>query len=386
MRAFAWSTVVFFHCALFTGFLTPGSARALRSPWVAPLAGGTWAGVDVFFVLSGFLIGRILIRDLERHGELFFPSFFLRRAFRIFPAHYFILTTSLIATTPIESGMFRFLFLGADPATLWRSSWANYLYVLNYLGPREFPSVMSWAWSLCVEEHFYLLLPGLLFAAYRAPRRVRPGLVLLFVAVPFVLRLGWFLHDPSRNLLDGYYYYSHFRFDELFVGVALAYLSVVHSEWIARVARRAGDWLPFVAFGLIGSVWAFGGLAETNLFTVVFQFLVMALGTGAVLLNCLVLSNRLTRFLALPVWYPLARISYGGYLVHPFVLFALLAFADARGSLDRLDGSWLIVLYLCVMAVSSVLAGIMFVAIEAPLLRIGVDVSSRLRTARPATE
>ncbi len=381
MRGFASIIVVVYHCALFTQFLTAGSEPATRSPWVGRLVNGFWSGIDIFFVLSGFLIGRILVRDLERHGRLFFPSFFLRRAFRIFPAYYLVLTLALVFLAPLDEPLFRFLFHSADAPTLWRASWANYVYVVNYLDIRSYPTVMNWAWSLCVEEHFYLLLPLALYLTYRLPQRARLFVVVSFVFMPFLARLLRFAADPSSSLLDHYYYYSHFRFDEIFVGVLLGYLSVVHSERLSHWVRRFDAWLVPVALTAIGSVWIFGGLLSSNAFSIVFQFSIMASGSGLILLKSTLTNSRTTAVLSHPLWYPLARISYGTYLIHPYILFGLIKFW-AGGQLARIGGVDFLILSTAVMTLSTIAAALMFVVLEAPLLRVGMRVSLSVRGQR----
>jgi peptidoglycan/LPS O-acetylase OafA/YrhL len=385
LRGFASCIVVFYHCVMFTGFLQAGSLEAAESPWLPRLANGFWTGIDIFFVLSGFLIGRLLIRDLERDGRLYYPSFFIRRGFRIFPAYYFVLTASLLFILPLDIPVFRFLFASSDWREVAGASWSNYLYVVNYVAPGSMPSPMSWAWSLCVEEHFYALLPLVLFLVYRVPGvSLRPTLLALFVLAPLAGRAIQYVADPSLELMRGFYYYSHNRFDELFVGVCIAYLFVTRREVFRRWAERAGSWLWIGGFACAAAVWVFGGLQRGGAFAVVAQFSVMALGTGLLVVNCLFLPNAVTRFFAHPFWYPLARLSYGTYLIHLFVLFALLGLQVGGGGTR---GGWSIVgLYVLTMALSSLLAAVMFLALEAPMLRLGVSLSAGSRARAGAWE
>ena len=85
LRGFASCIVVFYHRVLFTGFLHPGSPQAAHSPWLPRIVNGFRTGIDIFFVLSGFLIGRLLIRD----PELLHPA-----RLSDFPAYYLVLTAS----------------------------------------------------------------------------------------------------------------------------------------------------------------------------------------------------------------------------------------------------------------------------------------------------
>jgi peptidoglycan/LPS O-acetylase OafA/YrhL len=239
---------------------------------------------------------------------------------------------------------------------------------------------MSWAWSLCVEEHFYLLLPPILFLLYRVPRRaLRPALLSLIVAAPLAGRALQYVADPSIDLVGGFYYYSHNRFDELFVGVLVAYLFVNHRDAFRSWAERRGSALWIAGLGCVAAVWAFGGLQERGAFAVAAQFSLMALGTGLLVVNCLFLENAATRFFSHALWFPLARVSYGLYLVHPFVLFGLLALYLRGGSLSDLGPGDVVGLYVLVMALSFLIASAMFVWVEAPLLRLGARTSARSR-------
>jgi peptidoglycan/LPS O-acetylase OafA/YrhL len=379
LRGFASCIVVFYHCVMFTGFLHDKDLQA-ASPWLPRLANGFWTGIDIFFVLSGFLIGRLLIRDLERDGKLHYPSFFIRRGFRIFPAYYFVLTASMLLILPLDIPVFRFLYASADWREVVGASWSNYLYLVNYVRPGDMPSPMSWAWSLCVEEHFYALLPVLLFLVYRVRRQsLRPVLLALCVVVPFAGRAFQYLANPSLELMQGFYYYSHNRFDEIFIGVCIAYFFVTRRDAFRRWAERAGSGLWLVGFTCAAAVWIFGGLQRGGAFAVVVQFWLMAFATGLLVVNCLFLPNRVTRFFAHPFWYPLARLSYGTYLIHLFVLFGVLALRLHGGATEPL-GAWDVVgLFFLVMALSTLIAAALFLALEAPMLRVGVRVSARSR-------
>jgi peptidoglycan/LPS O-acetylase OafA/YrhL len=152
--------VVFYHCTLFMAFHAPQAIESGRGAWVRAISNGFWSGIDIFFVLSGFLIGRILIVNLSRDGVLYYWAFIVRRSFRIFPAYYLVTTLSLFVIAPLDLPVLAYLFRTRDWGELARGSWANYFYLVNYVNPGNEPSVLSWACSLAVEEHFYLILPA----------------------------------------------------------------------------------------------------------------------------------------------------------------------------------------------------------------------------------
>ena len=387
LRGFASCIVVFYHCAIFMGYYEINAQGALKTSWVVSLTNGFWTGIDIFFVLSGFLIGRILIRDLSKEGRLHYIPFFVRRSFRIFPAYYLVISISLFVIAPLNLRYFDFMYLTSDWNVLLKGAWTNYLYVVNYFQPGTEPSILSWGWSLAVEEHFYLLLPPLLYCLFKSrfPWVHLTGLS-AFIALPFIGRFAQYILNPDLNILDGFYYLSHNRFDEIFVGVLIAYFYVMHFEQLKAFSHRAGG-AVLGGLGLIGagSVWIFGGLNGDGIFIVVFQFLLMAMSTGLIVLNCLFLKNGLTAFFAHSAWYPLARVSYGTYLVHPFILFGLMETYRSYITTQPFELWEIIPFYLAVMLLSSLLAALMFILLEAPMLRLGVNISRKYRqAARPA--
>ena len=108
----------------------------------------------------------------------------------------------------------------------------------------------------------------------------------------------------------------------------------------------------------------------------------MALSTGLVLLNVLFIDNTLTRFFSHAFWYPLARISYGTYLLHLFVLFFLMQmYLDYYGDM-QFNAVTLFAFYFAVMILTSILAGIMFMVLESPMLSIGSKVAKKLKVSR----
>lgn len=177
-------------------------------------------GVSLFFVLSGFLITLLLIREREKTGDVSLKHFYIRRALRIFPAYYaflgisFALMFAVGATSP-------FLVL------------ASVFYVLNYMQAfgHFTGTAVSHGWSLAVEEQFYLLWPALLLACWRRAYSVRRVILLAIVAICL-----WRTFLFVMGFRPGYQYYAFdTRFDSLLVGCGLAIC--VHDEWIQRLAR-----------------------------------------------------------------------------------------------------------------------------------------------------
>jgi peptidoglycan/LPS O-acetylase OafA/YrhL len=197
----------------------------ITSPILNRIQGFGWTGVDVFFVLSGFLIGGLLMKEWQRTGGVDASRFLKRRAFKIWPGYYaFLLVAAVIHVRPLKSFF-----------------WQNLLNIQNYV-----PSSLSHTWSLAVEEQFYLSLAAIL--ALWTARHWRPTTLLttcialsLFVeALRAVLAMH---HQPV-------YFYTHTRLDGLLLGVALAALHTFWPEWFQQLQRQRLLLLAIVALGL----------------------------------------------------------------------------------------------------------------------------------------
>ena len=197
----------------------------ITSPVLSRIAGFGWAGVDVFFVLSGFLVGGLMMKEWKRTGSVDALRFLQRRAFKIWPAYYvFLLVATVIHVRPLKSFF-----------------WQNLLNVQNY-----FPSSLSHTWSLAVEEHFYLALAAMVFLF--TARRWRPTTLIatcLTIAVFVeVLRALLLIHHHPV------YFYTHTRIDALLLGVSLAALRTFWPQRFHALQRQILPLLLVLAIGL----------------------------------------------------------------------------------------------------------------------------------------
>jgi peptidoglycan/LPS O-acetylase OafA/YrhL len=211
----------------------PGHAGGgLHGP-VAILQRGGWAGVDLFFVLSGFLISGLLFKEHSTRGEVSFARFFIRRSFKIFPAYYVMLFGTLTAYACFAG--FRTLPSLLVMALPWL------VYLQDYLA---LPLTVFWqhTWSLAVEEQFYVLLPLLLILLSRAggrnsrdPFKAIP-LVFLFLAAGCLAMRASIAGIPFDPVL--HQRPLHLRVDSLFFGVLLRYFEHYHASRYAAVVGR----------------------------------------------------------------------------------------------------------------------------------------------------
>jgi peptidoglycan/LPS O-acetylase OafA/YrhL len=178
----------------------------------------TWSGVDLFFVLSGFLIGGILMDNKESLN--YFKVFYFRRICRIFPLYYAWLIIFIIALLifPMLASTPRSNWLFGQPLPLW--SYVTYTQNILMAGAGIFgANFLGITWSLAIEEQFYLLLPMVI--RFLSPRRLLPILIALITATPFI-RLAFFNYHPSAGLSA--YVLLPCRLDALLLGVLCACL------------------------------------------------------------------------------------------------------------------------------------------------------------------
>jgi peptidoglycan/LPS O-acetylase OafA/YrhL len=258
-------------------------------------------GVSAFFVLSGFLITRLLLRERENTGEVSIRRFYLRRTMRIFPAYYAFLLVS-------------YLF-DARAGQQWSNGLlANTLtYTVNYFNAfNHHPSTsVAHAWSLAVEEQFYLLWPlAFVILAARGRRALVVGVC--FAALAAVTWRSWLILGAH---VDASYVYNAFdtRLDNLAVGCLLA-LAVDYERVVAAAETWAKrSWFPIVTVALL--LTSRVALPEAYHYSI--GFTVDALLVAVLIAQLLQLyRTRLWCWLEWPVIRYLGTISYPIYLYH----------------------------------------------------------------------
>jgi peptidoglycan/LPS O-acetylase OafA/YrhL len=264
-------------------------------------------GVQIFFVLSGFLITTLMLREARRTGRVGVGAFYLRRSLRILPAYLAFLAALLV--------------LGAcGGARLAGRDWlALATYTVNFVP--DVAGQVHHVWSLCVEEHFYLLWP-LLAAGLTLPRCRAAALA----ALPLALAVRWWLHLAPPTAGDPAHDWTFARLDDLAVGCLLAFLAT-DAAWRARLDRavagpgRAALVLAALlaapsAFSLTVGSWLFPpALAALWVSAANFvQSLAIALLLWAVATRP---GGPAGRLLNWPLVRGLGVLSYSVYLWHP---------------------------------------------------------------------
>jgi peptidoglycan/LPS O-acetylase OafA/YrhL len=294
LRAVAVLPVILFHAGL-------------------PAFAGGYLGVDIFFVISGFLITGILVRDLEA-GRFSIARFYERRARRILPA----LAVVLLACIPfglawLSPNELRSL---AESFTAAALSVSNFVFwqQLDYFGPDAERLPLLHTWSLGIEEQFYILFPPLLYALWRLRRRTTLA-ALAALLVASLAAAAW----AAGAMPSAGFFLLPFRAWELLLGGLVAILA---SKTTRPPGGRAGLGLGLVLAAMAGvPLGILPGLLP----------IVLACAGTALLLACTAPGSATYRLLASPVPVGIGLISYSAYLWHQ----PLLAFARIRfGALD----------------------------------------------------
>lgn len=328
----------------------PAIATKLTQPiWLHPLDNG-WIGVDLFFVLSGFLIGGALLRSISG-GGFSFRRFYLRRFFRILPAYFAVVVVLCLIRLVWPA-------CGRIPPFSPGQLVPNLLLLTDYWqAPIGIPS-----WSLSIEEHFYLLVPLLLVAARKFTPAARGRLLLSFVFLALLARvLAYLLWDLGHvtsgdDILRQIYYPFHTRMDALAMGVLVAAMHQETGEGVPHSFRAIAGSLGLL---LVAYVYVCAGFYGRWV-GVTLQYTLLAIGFGAVVWSVLPTQplTLLARVLSAKGWVPIARLSYSIYLTHLVVF----QFVD--------DPSRTMWLSLLVMVASSLgVALVLYLLIEAPLHR-----------------
>ena len=302
IRAFAVLTVLLYHFGV---------------SWV----NGGLLGVDVFFVLSGFLITSLLCTESTRTGTIALVRFWGRRARRLLPALFVLLVGVALYAHFYASTVKLSSVRGDALATLtyvanWRFIFSNQ----GYFAATGAPSPLLHTWSLAVEEQYYLIWPlvALVVLRWRGTRALAwvAGIGALASALAMVA-----MHHAGFGV-DRLYYGTDTRAQALLVGSCIGALAslrswhVVSERWAAtRQGRVAG-----IALGVAGAgylLWAWHAYVGTNTFLYNGGFLLVALAAAAVITQVVSWpASWLARFCSLGVLTFIGRISYGLYLYH----------------------------------------------------------------------
>lgn len=254
---------------------------------------GGWVGVDLFFVLSGFLVSGLIFKQFKETGTISWTNFVIRRGFKIYPAFWCLIIFTLIFNAVTHAAPF-------EPFRLF----SELAFVQNYGWP-----MWGHTWSLAVEEHFYLLLPLILMICTKRQFRYFPFIVLTVAIACLALRLAGGEWNVQRSMFA-----THLRLDSLLFGSLLSYLYHYHQDFFHRISDYKKTLaIAGVALLLLAFIWK---LEETRVIYT-FGFTLFYIGSGAILMAFIggLPENRVTRFLGM-----IGRYSYSIYLWHAAIV------------------------------------------------------------------
>ncbi len=264
---------------------------------------GGWVGVDLFFVLSGFLVSGLLFSEYNLRNRLSIGRFFMRRGWKIYPPFLTLIAATVIGT------------LIAGGPVKWQSLVSELMFLQGYV-----PGLWDHTWSLAVEEHFYLLLPVVLILTLKfnrgSPTPLKPVLALAGCAavLSLVLRLLTWQYRPTYDHIT-HLFPSHLRLDSLFFGVAISYAYHFHKSRFIESLSPWRRWL--IVGGLLLFIPAFVFQLETTPFIFTIGLTVLSVASGMLLVGtflCAVPPSRPTIVIA-----RLGAYSYSIYLWHAVV-------------------------------------------------------------------
>ncbi|MBL1146404.1 MAG: acyltransferase [Pseudomonadota bacterium] len=316
LRAFAVILVVFRHATL--PFMPQEGALLPVGGWDAafPMMNG-WIGVDLFFILSGFLISyHICNRYLEKNTSMHWRDYIFRRLLRILPAYYTVLFLVVLGVFP-----------GYVPPAgdITAGNVIKHLFLLqDYTGS----NLLVVFWSLGVEEKFYFLCPFFLMALLKTDKvRIHYTVMALMIALLPLIRWVTVLMHPEINDYPGFFTMLrspfHVTLDGLLVGIlcALVYRNKPHLEALRKTsAPECLFWGGFL--GIAAFLVSDDHLRQIGFFDKVFMESYLALCFGSIVMACL-LGVRACKLLSARILFYIGTLSYSLYLLH----FALLPLA-----------------------------------------------------------
>ncbi|WP_116790531.1 acyltransferase family protein [Flavobacterium psychrotrophum] len=353
LRALAITYVFLFHY-----FILSGDEPA----WLPCFAKFGWSGVDLFFVLSGFLISLQLFGQIKFGQRISLRQFFIKRIFRIFPAYF--LTVALYFCIPI------FREKEALPP-LWKFITFTQNFGLNLKDSGTF----SHAWSLCVEEHFYLLLPLMLLGLVLTGcfKKSYWLLILLFI-LGFVLR--WYSYNYLFLPKAGYeynwmywykyiYYPTYNRLDGLLTGVTIAALYRFMPDLWQKLSQYGNLLLIISLMILVGGYYLC--YDPHGYYASIFGFPVVSIGYGFMVFGALSSDSFLYKWKSGITTF-IATLSYAIYLTHKGVIHLThLLLKDCMLNSN-------LVLFISILACIAV-AYLINVVVEKPFIKLGRKIS-----------
>ena len=358
IRAFAIVWVMFYHAALYD--LLSGDN------WFPKFG---WMGVDLFFVLSGFLIAGQLLRPFARGSRPDYRRFFERRALRTLPAY--LVVVAAYFTIP-----------AVRDRTAIQPLWQFLTFTENLFVELSTPKAFSHVWSLCVEEQFYVVLPCLIILIARKPSAWLVSLMVAAALLGGMAIRGWlWLADVARVPFDAaslphavpfmrlIYYPTWCRLDGLVVGIAAASIQLFRPTAWRLLTTRPNLLLGLGVMGVFGCTQLFGEQIA-QFWPTVLGFPLLSVSIGAIVVAGSSSRSVISRW-SIPGADALAAGAYSLYLSHKAVYRAVAASTFIPDALK----------FPVALCAAMVVGALLFAAVERPFLRVRDKLDGRSRTS-----
>ncbi|RFS14996.1 acyltransferase [Emticicia sp. C21] len=352
--------------AIFYVFLYHYSIMFPAPEWLYTIGKFGWTGVDLFFVLSGYLISSQLFAKIDQQQPVWFKEFFLKRFFRIIPAYLTVLALYFL---------FPYLREREALAPLWK-----YLTFTQNLGlDLRTQGTFSHAWSLCIEEQFYLFLPLILMALINLKIFNKAAVLLIgFFIAGFCMRLYMYTNfvEPFKDTDNFWviwykwiYYPIYSRLDGLLVGVSIAAIFQFKPS-IRQQLQQYGNYLLVAGIAVLVGAY-FICEKQTSFSASIFGFPIISLGYGLIVIAAISPKVFLYRIPS-KITFHIASLSYALYLTHKIIIHV------SQEELSKLGIAKESVLMFILCTLTSVLgAWLLNRAVEKPFLKLRNKVLKR---------
>ena len=377
LRAISILWLIGFHCLFFMIVFGPERYVDISHQMAGVFVKLGFYGVDIFFVISGFIISFSLMKEWQQHGSINIRKFYYRRILRLLPAYYTSMAVLVLYTT-----------VNVD------NIWANIIYVNNFITMNG--QFMPWTWSLAVEEQFYIIFPFFLLFFLKFDR-FRAALLSLLAVLAVYIRFCVAGHDGmslslqelnvDASMLSTPHFAAYFdmlydkiytRFGALLAGVIVAYIYLFTNVKADMEKGPLKYVLLAVSFillvGLISVQVMASGSAfnapELRVIIAIFPY-VFSVSIAYILFFTLSGSGEsslLGRFLSLRIWYPISQVSYSAFLVNPMVI--MLSYKAVLNHLPVPATSSVVINALLLTMLSLFIAGLLYLAIERPMMNM----------------
>jgi peptidoglycan/LPS O-acetylase OafA/YrhL len=325
---------------------------------------GGFLGVDLFFVISGYVITRLLLDSIEQSGGLDLRGFYLARARRLLPALIFTVTTTTIAIGIWAPDTIKRLLTDMPFSLTGTMNWWLVARHQDYFESIGRPPLLQHTWSLAVEAQFYLLWPLILyFILKRLGKNQIPIAALVIAAASGVslLLVSFSLDASNASKVSHVYFGTDTHSIGLFLGAALA-VSWIPQNFTTNVSKKAQDFIDGIGvFGFIGIIATFLLIDETKPTLYKIAFPLAGIFGASIIMSVVHPASRFAPILQNPVLVWIGQRSYAMYLWHWII------FQVTRPSVDLAGQMW--ALYALRILIVFALADISLRYVEQPIRR-----------------